>query len=412
MATNCGEALELASLTIYKNVGLDIVYPDIMNLQEVNIATNGAFELTAEGLSRPKWEREITNSANFVEQYQDTFSFNLLGLNEDTIAELNKIRDSRTGFIVRALTVEGENLVFLTPSFISNNSIINVNKRSAVIEMRYKVPTFENFKGINLISIPNTTGMGNFIQFVNTFTKTTTSSITVGSANQLTDGMPIKYKLNISERLNNTVYATYDYYKVDGKFYMCINSGTTNVTQPTMSTEFYTDTSDGSATFRRIEDYMYGLIDSISVNVLNIKGVSIDHEILELWYGSQEGVVLTDIVISDASFAQIDTSIEAKYGNEPTVLQNGKVVKIETWQLTEDTGATNAALSFKNGTFAIRENSTYSLNGNATFNDTGVTIKPSYYQFAFGDVMRIDIPIKGSEGNTKSCKYTVYQIII
>ena len=193
---------------------------------------------------------------------------------------------------------------------------------------------------------------------------------------------------------------------------MCINSGTTNVTQPTMSTELYTDTSDGSATFRRIEDYMYGLIDSISGNVLNIKGVSINYAITEFWYNSQEGIVPTDIVITDLSFAQIDTSIQDKYNNEPVLIQNGKVVLIEARQLTEDTGITPAEVSYKNVSGNNLFKSNLVASGDNVFNNTGVSAIPAYYKFNFGDIIREDIPVKGSNGDTKEYKLTVYQIII
>lgn len=147
------EKLGISKLIFIENNGVLFIYPEITDLETVNLETNGAYTLEIERIQVPRWTRTTQNSDNYIEKYKDSFSFYSQMLKD---SDLYILRNSRNGFIVVAELVNGEKIIFQTPVFISKANDLNINNRSSLIELDYKVPTFGVYLNLGEIILPPT----------------------------------------------------------------------------------------------------------------------------------------------------------------------------------------------------------------------------------------------------------------
>jgi hypothetical protein len=149
---DCSEIIGVYQANLYINKDVTIRRPDISKENEVDIIAHSQGSFKIERQDNPRWKREINNSRNYKEVFQDTLIFELFGLNDNNEEVLSGIRNNRVGFIVELVLKEGRSIVFETPMFISIPTEKPENTRNYRIELQYKQPTFSNYlKKLNTI---------------------------------------------------------------------------------------------------------------------------------------------------------------------------------------------------------------------------------------------------------------------
>jgi hypothetical protein len=133
------------TIGLYVNNGIKLRRPDPAIENEVDIISHQTATVFVPNHYLPKWERIISYSENYSEQYEDIFSFSLFGIRSEIRNTLQYLRARREGFIVEIRTLDNQSFVFPTPVFVSANYEKPNNQRSWQIEMKYRQPTKNDY---------------------------------------------------------------------------------------------------------------------------------------------------------------------------------------------------------------------------------------------------------------------------
>jgi len=145
MINNC-EIAGIQTLALYINKDVDFKFPNPAKKKEVNLIAHAIGSFTfGDSLELPTWRREIEFSANKKLLYSDTFTFFIHGIENEIPEIIEKLRNSRVGFIAEIITKGNKSFVFPAPVFVNKNSVKKVNSHSWAISLTYAVPTVQNY---------------------------------------------------------------------------------------------------------------------------------------------------------------------------------------------------------------------------------------------------------------------------
>lgn len=136
----------LKKIALYVNKDVRFNRPDISKENEIDLIAHSIGSVVIDCQNEyAKWQREINYSGNYKQNYMDTFVFNLHGILNNTPELLKTLRETRTGWICEIITKSNDSFVFPTPIFVSKAYLKDFNSHSWEIEMKYRVPTFDNY---------------------------------------------------------------------------------------------------------------------------------------------------------------------------------------------------------------------------------------------------------------------------
>lgn len=143
MADCRNEILGVKSITLYINNGIQLIRPNISIENEVNLITNGenSFIIT-EVKALPKWERSITYSGNYKQNYFDEFTFLVAGVENEIPSIIQDLRNNRLGYIVEINTTGNDCFIFQSPVFLNKENTKKVNSHSWIVSLSYRMPSF------------------------------------------------------------------------------------------------------------------------------------------------------------------------------------------------------------------------------------------------------------------------------
>lgn len=137
------EIIGIKSLALYFNNNVRIRRPDPSKENEVDLIAHGKGSyIISDGDELPKWERSITYSGNYTQNFLDEFSFFLHGINNEIPEAIKNIRNNRLGYIVEIITTGNKSFVFPAPVFLNENNTKQINSHSWAVSLSYRTPTF------------------------------------------------------------------------------------------------------------------------------------------------------------------------------------------------------------------------------------------------------------------------------
>lgn len=209
MATNCDlKASGIYKIKLYENRGVELYYPIISDLDKANIIQNAVLTFEVDSYQKPTWERELNNSANFVNNFSDTLSFLMSDFDNQ---ELLILKNSRFGFWAELYMNNGYIIVLHTPLFFEKSTSQNSNKNSWLVTLNYRVPTFENFKYIQTPLTPdpdmdNINGWYSVNLSVNSYTKISDSSFSLAGDFLAINGTGLKVDDQITNFIKESTF--------------------------------------------------------------------------------------------------------------------------------------------------------------------------------------------------------------
>ena len=144
--SNCvNEIIGVKKIALYINKGVRINRPDPSIENEVDLIAHaqGSFVIN-EVKEYPKWERELGFSGNYKQNYTDTFSFLLHGIENEVPEIIKSLRNNRCGYVVEIVTTGNKSFVFPAPVFLNENNTKQIDSHSWSVSLSYRVPTFED----------------------------------------------------------------------------------------------------------------------------------------------------------------------------------------------------------------------------------------------------------------------------
>jgi len=145
------EIIGVKSLTIYPNDGVMLVRPNISVLNEVDLTTNGIGSYIISNPSLlPKWERNLSYSGNYKQNYIDEFTFFVHGIENEIPEIIKELRNNRLGYLIEMVTVGGKSYIFESPVFLNTENTKQVDSHSWSVSLSYRNPSF--FDKLTLLS--------------------------------------------------------------------------------------------------------------------------------------------------------------------------------------------------------------------------------------------------------------------
>lgn len=142
--SNCiSEIVGIKTIALYinKDVRINRPNPSIENEVDIIAHAQGSFVIN-EVKEQPKWERELGYSGNYKQNYSDTFSFLLHGIENNVPGILKSLRNNRLGYIAEIITTGNKSFVFPAPVFLNENNTKQIDSHSWSVSLTYRVPTF------------------------------------------------------------------------------------------------------------------------------------------------------------------------------------------------------------------------------------------------------------------------------
>lgn len=139
------EIIGVQRMALYINKDVRYSYPDASIENEVDLIAHatGSFVIN-EVKELPKWERTITYSENYRQNYNDEFSFLLHGIENDVPEIIQSLRNNRLGYIVEIITTGSKSFVFPAPVFLNEDNTKQIDSHSWSISLSYRTPSFED----------------------------------------------------------------------------------------------------------------------------------------------------------------------------------------------------------------------------------------------------------------------------
>jgi len=133
----------ISQISLYKNSDVRLVRPNISVENEVNLIASGANSYTiSEVRSVPTWERTVSYSKNYKQNYLDEFTFLVAGVENEIPEIIKDMRDNKLGYIADVVTTGRKYMVFQSPVFLNKDNTKQVNSHSWIVSLSYRVPTF------------------------------------------------------------------------------------------------------------------------------------------------------------------------------------------------------------------------------------------------------------------------------
>lgn len=143
MANCTKEIIGVRGITLYLNSNIQLVRPNISIENEVNIITNGEGSFIINEVNAlPKWERTLGYSGNYNQNYFDEFTFLVNGVENETPAIIQDLRNNRLGYIAEINTTGNDCFIFQAPVFLNKKNTKPVNSHSWTVSLSYRKPTF------------------------------------------------------------------------------------------------------------------------------------------------------------------------------------------------------------------------------------------------------------------------------
>lgn len=144
--SNCkNEIIGVKTIALYVNKDVIFNRPDPAVENEIDLIAHAEGSVVISDTNEyPKWSRKIDYSGNYKQFYQDTFSFFLHGIENDTPAILKFLRQNRKGFITEIITTGNKSFVFPSPVFVSDIYEKQDNSHSWEVVLSYRKPTFQD----------------------------------------------------------------------------------------------------------------------------------------------------------------------------------------------------------------------------------------------------------------------------
>ncbi len=151
------EIVGIKSIVLYINDNVRIRRPNPDIDDEVDIIVHGLGSYVISEINEnTKWERVISNSDNFTQNYVDTFSFDIHGIENQIPQALQDIRNYRNGYIVEIITTGDQSFVFPTPVFLDSENTKRINSNSWEVSLSYRMATFKDkLKKLNTLIMNN-----------------------------------------------------------------------------------------------------------------------------------------------------------------------------------------------------------------------------------------------------------------
>lgn len=132
-------------MALYINKDIRYRYPDPSNENEVDLIAHakGSFVIN-EVKELLKWERSVTYSENYRQNYNDEFSFLLHGIENNVPGIIQDLRNNRLGYIVEIITTGNQSFVFPAPVFLNEDNTKQIDSHSWQVSLSYRVTTFED----------------------------------------------------------------------------------------------------------------------------------------------------------------------------------------------------------------------------------------------------------------------------
>jgi len=151
------EIVGVRKIALYVNEDVRFRFPDPSKENEIDLIAHATGSVVVDdAIELPKWEREVGYSANYKQNYLDTFSFLLHGIENDVPEIIKSMRNNRKGYIVEIITTGGKSFVFPSPVFLSNNNTKQIDSHTWNVELKYRVQTFKDkYTKLNTIFMVN-----------------------------------------------------------------------------------------------------------------------------------------------------------------------------------------------------------------------------------------------------------------
>lgn len=236
--------------------------------------------------------------------------------------------------------------------------------------------------------------------------------IIVSDGTQFHEGQGLKYKLNHPVLEAGAEYSPGDIVKapVDLNFRLVVDmfSGIADENFMIEKESEFSSAYSGSLMFKLIEEFQYGIINSINNNTLIMEGVALNAEIEELYVCDQSGVKDVIYELSDDVWT-VGNHKEITEGNIPFEAPTGKLVNLRTWCKTQDTGTATGGEKahvqiMSSYDMVVKDYAQVGFKGipftTETFESSGIAISPTGYKFNYNQIPNIYIYEPGGNNDT------------
>ncbi len=145
MANCIQEIVGVQRMALYINQGTRFERPDTSIENEVSlIVIESENFLLTDVKSQMKWERIVSFSGNYKQNYLDEFTFLLHGIQNDIPELIKTLRSNRLGYIIEIITTGNKSFVFQSPVFLNKENTKQIDSHSWQISLSYRIPSFLN----------------------------------------------------------------------------------------------------------------------------------------------------------------------------------------------------------------------------------------------------------------------------
>lgn len=143
--TNCKEILGLKKIAFYINNNVRYNFPDPAVENEIDLIAHAEGSIVvSDSIELPKWERILTFSGNYKQNYFDEFSFIAHGILNNVPGLILAMRNNRLGYITEIITTSNRSFVFPVPVFLNAENTKQVDSHSWNVSLSYRIPTFQD----------------------------------------------------------------------------------------------------------------------------------------------------------------------------------------------------------------------------------------------------------------------------
>jgi len=139
------EIIGILRMALYINKDVRFNFPDPSIENEVDIIAHAQGSYVISDVEEyQKWERSVSYSANYKQNYSDIFSFTLHGIDNNVPGIIQSLRNNRLGYICEIITKENKSFVFPCPVFLDEKNTKPIDSNSWNVSLSYRVPTFQD----------------------------------------------------------------------------------------------------------------------------------------------------------------------------------------------------------------------------------------------------------------------------
>jgi hypothetical protein len=131
------------ALYINEDVRINRPNPNVENEVDLIAHAQGSFVID-EVKENPKWQRTVSYSDNFNQEYSDEFTFQLNGIENNVPEIIRSLRNNRLGYVVEIITTGNKSYVFPTPVFLNEENTKQIDSHSWNVSLGYRVPTSQD----------------------------------------------------------------------------------------------------------------------------------------------------------------------------------------------------------------------------------------------------------------------------